>query len=256
MRSPSGDQMKTDLKKGSWSHEEDEMLKSYINRYGIWNWSHMPRFAGLNRSGKSCKLRWMNYLKPSVKRGNFSQEEEENILHYHSLWGNRWSKIASKLPGRSDNDIKNYWHTHLKKRSSDNSMHQTTEQHDMNVSLVCDANIVETVHDHANDRFGSLWLETNCAYDSSSSNSNTTTTTTTKDHEVEFKDDYYDLCSPGTVKDLQSFWNQFCDSDNLELGTDHEHRSVDSVFPYTYNEAISSSYNFYNNDFDTINHLV
>lgn len=160
----------------------------------------------------------------------------------------RWSKIASKLPGRRDNDIKNYWHTHLKKRSSFNS------HDDMNVSMICEANVVETVDNRANDRFGSLWLDTNCEDDSSSSN--ISSTTTTKHHEVEFKDDYYDLCSPGTVKDLESFWNQFCESDNLELGSGREHRFVNSVFPYTYNEATSSPYNLYNNDFDTINHFV
>ncbi|KAJ0637098.1 putative transcription factor MYB-HB-like family [Helianthus annuus] len=83
--------MKTDLKKGSWSAEEDQKLISYIEKYGIWNLSQMPRFAGLSRNGKSCRLRWMNYLKPNVKRGNFSKEEEEIILHSHSLLGNRYA---------------------------------------------------------------------------------------------------------------------------------------------------------------------
>ncbi|KVH97028.1 Homeodomain-like protein [Cynara cardunculus var. scolymus] len=45
MRTPTSD-IKTGLKKGSWSREEDQMLISYISRYGIWNWSQMPRFAG------------------------------------------------------------------------------------------------------------------------------------------------------------------------------------------------------------------
>ncbi|KAJ9563183.1 hypothetical protein OSB04_008343 [Centaurea solstitialis] len=124
--------MTTILKKGSWSLEEDEKLISYINKYGIWNWSQMPRFAGLSRSGKSCRLRWMNYLKPNVKRGNFSKEEDEIILHTHSLLGNRWSAIASRLPGRTDNDVKNYWHTHLKKRATEYKL--TTEQNEMSAS--------------------------------------------------------------------------------------------------------------------------
>ncbi|KAJ0485557.1 putative transcription factor MYB-HB-like family [Helianthus annuus] len=81
--------MKTNLKKGSWSVEEDQKLISYINRYGIWNWSQMPKFAGLSRNGKSCRLRWMNYLKPDLKKGRFSKEEEESVLHFHSLLGNR-----------------------------------------------------------------------------------------------------------------------------------------------------------------------
>ncbi|CAL9015315.1 unnamed protein product [Prunus brigantina] len=107
---------KAAVKKGPWSPDEDHKLIAYIQRYGIWNWSQMPKPAGLARSGKSCRLRWVNYLRPDIKRGSFSKEEEEAILKLHETMGNRWSAIAATLPGRTDNEIKNYWHTHLKKR--------------------------------------------------------------------------------------------------------------------------------------------
>ncbi|KAK9714774.1 hypothetical protein RND81_06G118900 [Saponaria officinalis] len=104
------------LKKGPWLPEEDQKLVDYIQEHGSGNWRTLPKKAGLQRCGKSCRLRWANYLRPDIKRGRFTFEEEEAIIQLHSVLGNKWSAIAAKLPGRTDNEIKNYWNTHIRKR--------------------------------------------------------------------------------------------------------------------------------------------
>ncbi|XP_073151690.1 transcription factor MYB4-like [Henckelia pumila] len=117
-RAPCCDKM--GLKKGPWTAEEDIILVNFINRHGHGNWRALPKRAGLLRCGKSCRLRWMNYLRPDIKRGNFTREEEETIIKLHQELGNKWSVMAARLPGRTDNEIKNVWHTHLKKRVARN----------------------------------------------------------------------------------------------------------------------------------------
>nr|QSD99793.1 MYB family transcription factor [Melilotus albus] len=107
---------KVGLKRGPWTSEEDEVLSEYINKEGEGRWRTLPKRAGLLRCGKSCRLRWMNYLRPSVKRGQIAPDEEDLILRLHRLLGNRWSLIAGRIPGRTDNEIKNYWNTHLSKK--------------------------------------------------------------------------------------------------------------------------------------------
>ncbi|KAK9052460.1 hypothetical protein SSX86_029089 [Deinandra increscens subsp. villosa] len=113
-RSPCCD--KVGLKKGPWTPEEDQKLLAYIEEHGHGSWRALPAKAGLQRCGKSCRLRWTNYLRPDIKRGKFTLQEEQTIIQLHALLGNRWSAIATHLSKRTDNEIKNYWNTHLKKR--------------------------------------------------------------------------------------------------------------------------------------------
>ncbi|KAE8713992.1 Transcription factor RAX3 [Hibiscus syriacus] len=123
---------KANVKKGPWSPEEDAKLKAYIEQYGTGgNWIALPQKIGLKRCGKSCRLRWLNYLRPNIKHGGFSEEEDNIICSLYISIGSRWSIIAAQLPGRTDNDIKNYWNTKLKKkllgrRKQSNNIHSNS----------------------------------------------------------------------------------------------------------------------------------
>ncbi|XP_071694401.1 uncharacterized protein [Rutidosis leptorrhynchoides] len=126
--------VKQKLRKGLWSPEEDEKLLKYITRFGVGCWSSVPKHAGLQRCGKSCRLRWINYLRPDLKRGSFSQQEEDLILTLHQVLGNRWAQIAAQLPGRTDNEIKNFWNSCLRKKlmklGIDPNTHKPITDHD------------------------------------------------------------------------------------------------------------------------------
>ncbi|XP_059662044.1 transcription factor MYB114-like [Cornus florida] len=102
--------------RGPWTAEEDQKLAQAIEIHGARRWESIAAKAGLGRRGKSCRLRWLNYLRPNIKRGNISDQEEDLIIRLHKLLGNRWSLIAGRLPGRTDNEIKNYWNSHLSKK--------------------------------------------------------------------------------------------------------------------------------------------
>jgi len=130
---------KAHTNKGAWTKEEDDRLVAYIKAHGEGCWRSLPKAAGLVRCGKSCRLRWINYLRPDLKRGNFTEEEDELIIKLHSLLGNKWSLIAGRLPGRTDNEIKNYWNTHIRRkllsRGIDPVTHRPINEHTSNITI-------------------------------------------------------------------------------------------------------------------------
>jgi hypothetical protein len=85
------------LKKGPWTPEEDDRLRDYVQAHGEGNWNQVRVNAGLNRCGKSCRLRWSNHLRPDLKKGPFDDDEVDMILRMHQNWGNKWAKMAARV---------------------------------------------------------------------------------------------------------------------------------------------------------------
>ncbi|KAK2999610.1 hypothetical protein RJ639_022614, partial [Escallonia herrerae] len=104
------------LRKGPWAAREDAILIQYVRRHGHGNWNEVQRNSGLLRCGKSIRLRWANHLRPDLKKGAFTTEEEKLIILLHYTIGSKWARMAAQLPGRTDNEIKNYWNTRVKRR--------------------------------------------------------------------------------------------------------------------------------------------
>ncbi|XP_061373195.1 transcription factor MYB59-like [Gastrolobium bilobum] len=139
-----------EIRRGPWTEQEDFKLVYFVGMFGDRRWEFIAKVSGLNRTGKSCRLRWVNYLHPDLKRGKLTPQEEHLVIELHSKWGNRWSRIARKLPGRTDNEIKNYWRTHLRKKKAQEKKHAPVQSP---TSSSCQSSL--TSNNHAVDSHAS-----------------------------------------------------------------------------------------------------
>ncbi|XP_024994924.1 transcription factor MYB8-like [Cynara cardunculus var. scolymus] len=225
---------KNGMKKGAWSDDEDNKLRAYINIYGHWNWALLTKFAGVSRSGKSCRLRWVNYLRPNIKHGNFTEAEDNIIMDLHNKLGNKWSAIATNLPGRSDNEIKNRWNTHLKRQAQ--KEHIVLENQDDNeTNKVNEANPQENIVETTNLK---LLQEVEILRERSSSESPSIDRLSS--HSSSSWD--YAVSSDVTQQPLDyepttNFWTDpfISDDDNIISSSDHLFTPMDLVVDYISN---------------------
>ncbi|GAV64866.1 Myb_DNA-binding domain-containing protein [Cephalotus follicularis] len=164
---------KLGVKKGPWTADEDKKLINFLFIHGQCCWRAVPKLAGLRRCGKSCRLRWTNYLRPDLKRGLLNEAEEQLVIDLHARLGNRWSKIAARLPGRTDNEIKNHWNTHIKKKLIKMGIDPVTHK-PLNKEAVTHETPNHT-NDHLNFSIDHEELKKDCDHGTSNENSSTPT---------------------------------------------------------------------------------
>ncbi|RVD93273.1 Myb-like transcription factor [Tubulinosema ratisbonensis] len=110
----------TNENRTTWNHQEDAKLTDLINKYSPKNWSKLANMLG-NRNGKQCRERWYNHLTPNVNKSPLQEWEKEKILELQTKFGNKWTKISKELPGRTDNTVKNFYHSYKNRKEKKKS---------------------------------------------------------------------------------------------------------------------------------------
>eukprot|EP00741_Cyanophora_paradoxa_P003021 tig00000663_g2933.t1 len=108
--------------KVGWSPEEDNLLFDLVYRLGTKSWcvvaSELEKHIGTQRTGKQARERFLNHLSPDISKTAWTAEEDRLLIALHAQFGNKWAEISRRMPGRSDNNIKNRWNSALRRKGS------------------------------------------------------------------------------------------------------------------------------------------
>ncbi|XP_050380277.1 transcription factor AS1 [Argentina anserina] len=113
-----------------WRPDEDALLRAYVKQYGPreWNLVSQRMNTPLNRDAKSCLERWKNYLKPGIKKGSLTEEEQRLVICLQEKHGNKWKKIAAEVPGRTAKRLGKWWEVFKEKQQREQKNNKTVVQ--------------------------------------------------------------------------------------------------------------------------------
>ena len=123
-------------KRRPWSADEDEDLKQLVGEPGIKSWVVIATRMRA-RNSKQCRERWHSHLRPTLTKGEWTPEEDQEIWDRVQEMGTKWAQISAQyMPSRTDNDIKNRWNSIIRKSHAPGGREWDSEENEKRASFL------------------------------------------------------------------------------------------------------------------------